>query len=53
MLRGKVSECAVSRFLDGLPDHAIEPYTRKDRPAMEASEMADLADQLLARLRAK
>ncbi|HVZ33404.1 MAG TPA: hypothetical protein VG963_13320 [Polyangiaceae bacterium] len=46
-------ECALSRFLEGLPDHAIEPYSRKDRPALETSEVADLADQLLARLRAK
>jgi superfamily I DNA/RNA helicase len=53
MLRGKVVECAMSRFLDGLPEEAIANYTRKDRPALEASEMADLADQLLARLRAR
>jgi len=53
MLRGKVVECAPSRFLDGLPEDAIETYSRQDRPALEASEMADLATQLLARLRAK
>lgn len=53
LLRGKPVECAVSRFLEGLPDGAIERYSRKDRPALEASEMAELADQLLARLRAK
>jgi superfamily I DNA/RNA helicase len=53
MLRGKVVECAITRFLDGLPEHAVEPYVRKEQPALEASEVADLADQLLARLRAR
>jgi superfamily I DNA/RNA helicase len=53
MLRGKVTECAASRFLEGLPEDAIEPYSRKDRPALDMNEMADLADQLLSRLRAK
>jgi superfamily I DNA/RNA helicase len=53
MLRGKVVECAVSRFLEGLPEEAIEPYSRKDRPALDANEMADLAGALLAKLRAR
>ncbi len=53
LLRGRPVECALSRFLEGLPEHAIEPYSRQDRPALESSEVADLADQLLARLRAK
>ncbi|MEY4509417.1 MAG: hypothetical protein RLZZ450_1539 [Pseudomonadota bacterium] len=53
MLRGKVTECAVTRFLEGLPEHAVEPYARKDRPALDSSEVADLAGELLARLRAR
>ena len=53
MLRGKVVECALSRFLDGLPEQAMEPYARKDRPALDSNEMADLAGELLARLRAR
>jgi len=53
MLRGKVTECAVTRFLDGLPEHAVEPYARKDRPALDSNEVADLAGELLARLRAR
>jgi ATP-dependent DNA helicase Rep len=53
MLRGRVVECAITRFLENMPEHAVEPYTRRDRPPMEASEVADLADQLLARLRAR
>jgi DNA helicase-2/ATP-dependent DNA helicase PcrA len=53
MLRGKVIECALSRFLEGLPEQAIESYSRKDRPALDASEVADLAGELLARLRSR
>ena len=53
MLRGKVSECAITRFLENMPEHAIQPYSRADRPPLEASEVADLAGELLARLRAR
>ncbi|HEX5660499.1 MAG TPA: UvrD-helicase domain-containing protein [Polyangiales bacterium] len=53
MLRGKVMECAVTRFFEGLPEHATEPYSRVDRPALDTEEMADLAGALLAKLRAR
>jgi superfamily I DNA/RNA helicase len=51
MLRGKAVEAAPSRFLTGLPDDAVEPYSRADRPALAPEEMADLASALLARLK--
>ncbi|MFT3927383.1 MAG: 3'-5' exonuclease [Myxococcales bacterium] len=53
MLRGQVTPAVPSRFLDGLPDHAIEPYVRANRPALDTAEVADLAEQLLAKLMAR
>lgn len=53
MLRGKVVEAVPSRFLDGLPEEATEPYARATRPALAAHEVASLADELLAQLRAR
>jgi superfamily I DNA/RNA helicase len=53
MLRGQVTPAVASRFLTGLPEHATEPYARVNRPALDTAEVADLADQLLARLRAR
>jgi DNA helicase-2/ATP-dependent DNA helicase PcrA len=53
LLRGKVTPAAPSRFLEGLPEHAVEPYARENRPGMASQELANLADQLLAQLTAK
>jgi superfamily I DNA/RNA helicase len=53
MLRGQVAQAAPSRFLEGLPKDATEPYARVNRPSLDTSEVADLADQLLAKLRAR
>ena len=53
LLRGKVTPAAPSRFLEGLPEHAVEPYARENRPGMATTELASLADQLLAQLTAK
>lgn len=51
MLRGKVMPAAPSRFLDGLPEDAVEDYARETRPAMGTEDVADMAAQLLAQLR--
>jgi DNA helicase-2/ATP-dependent DNA helicase PcrA len=53
MLRGKAMDAAPSRFLSGLPEDAVEPYSRVDRPALAPDEMADLASALLARLKSR
>jgi ATP-dependent DNA helicase Rep len=53
LLRGRVVETAPSRFLDGLPEAATEPYARASRPAMDTEEMADLAGALLAQLKSR
>lgn len=53
MLRGQVVEAVPSRFLEGLPEDATEPYARETRPAMDAAEVADLAADLLAKLKAR
>jgi superfamily I DNA/RNA helicase len=53
LLRGRVVETAISRFLDGLPETATEPYARASRPAMDSEEMADLAGALLAQLKSR
>ncbi len=53
MLRGRVAEAVPSRFLEGLPEDVTEPYAREARPAMDMNEMADLAAQLLAQLKAR
>jgi superfamily I DNA/RNA helicase len=53
LLRGRVVETPVSRFLEGLPEAATEPYTRAERPAMDTEEMADLAGALLAQLKSR
>jgi superfamily I DNA/RNA helicase len=53
LLRGRVVESVVSRFLSGLPEDATEPYMRAQRPAMDPEEMADLAGALLAQLKAR
>jgi DNA helicase-2/ATP-dependent DNA helicase PcrA len=53
LMRGRVVESVVSRFLSGLPESATEPYARMQRPAMDTQEMADLAGALLAQLKAR
>ncbi len=53
LLRGQVTQAAPSRFLEGLPEDATEPYARVNRPALDTNEVADLAEQLLAKLRAR
>jgi DNA helicase-2/ATP-dependent DNA helicase PcrA len=53
LIRGRVVETPVSRFLSGLPEHATAPYVREQRPALDTHEMADLADALLAKLKAR
>ncbi len=53
LLRGQVTPAAPSRFLEGLPEHATEPYARANRPALDTNEVADLAEQLLAKLMAR
>jgi DNA helicase-2/ATP-dependent DNA helicase PcrA len=53
LLRGRVVEAVKSRFLEGLPEDSTEPYVRANKPALETSEMADLAGALLAQLKAR
>jgi superfamily I DNA/RNA helicase len=53
MIRGQVAQVAPSRFLEGLPEEATEPYVRANRPMLDTSEVASLADQLLAQLQAR
>jgi superfamily I DNA/RNA helicase len=53
VLRGQPVAAIKSRFLEGLPDEALEPYARENRPGMASEELASLADQLLAQLAAK
>ncbi len=53
LLRGQVVEAVPSRFLEGLPDDATEPYARETRPALPPEEVADLAAALLAKLKAR
>lgn len=51
-LRGRVSPRAPSRFLEGFPADAWEPYTPQGAERMESEEIADMASDILARLRA-
>ncbi len=53
LLRGQPVEAVPSRFLDGLPADATEPYARESRPALAPEEVADLAAELMAKLRAR
>jgi superfamily I DNA/RNA helicase len=53
VLRGQPILAVKSRFLEGLPEDAMEPYARENRPGMASQELASLADDLLAQLMAK
>lgn len=53
MLRGKVMPVVPSRFLEGLPEDAIEPYARKEAEPLDSNEMADMAAAVLAQLAGK
>ena len=50
-MRGKVTPQVPSRFLDGLPEGAWESYTPMGETPMSSGEIADMASQILARLR--
>ena len=50
LVRGKPTALTPSRFLEGLPEEHTEVYERKLVVAMEASEIAASAAEILARL---
>lgn len=50
MLRGKATLYTPSRFLDGLPEDAIEEYSRKIEKALNTDDIAEMGRQLLQRL---
>jgi DNA helicase-2/ATP-dependent DNA helicase PcrA len=47
--RGERQKLTPSRFLDGLPEHATETYTRKEVEPLDFSEIQDLARAFLNR----
>jgi DNA helicase-2/ATP-dependent DNA helicase PcrA len=47
--RGERQKLTPSRFLDGLPEHATESYTRKEVEPLDFSEIQDLARAFLNR----
>ncbi|MFW5876110.1 MAG: ATP-dependent helicase [Myxococcota bacterium] len=49
-VRGKSVKLAPSRFLEGIPEHAVEERTVQGTPAIESAELADMAKALLDRL---
>lgn len=49
-LRGRVIQLTPSRFLDGLPEAAIEHYERPDKQELGSTEVADMAKALLQNL---
>lgn len=49
--RGRVVPLAPSRFLQGLPEEAIEHYQHEGQSSMSADEIAAASDALLAGLR--
>ncbi len=51
-LRGRVTPRAPSRFLEGFPPDAWEPYTPSGAEMMGSEELADAASDILAKLRA-
>lgn len=50
-LRGQVSPCYPTRFLEGLPGDAWEIYTPQGKKQMSAGEMNNAAEAILAMLR--
>ncbi len=51
ILRGKVTPRVPSRFLDGFPDGAWEPYKHSGEETMSSDEVQDMTANILARLR--
>ena len=51
-MRGRVTPRAPSRFLEGFPADAWEPYTPQGAEVMPSEEIADMASDILAKLRA-
>ncbi|MFW6049817.1 MAG: ATP-dependent helicase [Myxococcota bacterium] len=49
-VRGKPVKLAPSRFLEGMPEHAIEERTFEGAPAMNNAQIADMTKALLDRL---
>ena len=50
-MRGRVTPRVPSRFLQGFPEGAWEAYQPSGEKVMEAEEIADMASQILERLR--
>ena len=53
MLRGTVTPMTPSRFLEGLPEDAIEVYSHPGEQTIEVDEMASMSRDILARLTAR
>ncbi len=50
-MRGRVTQCFPSRFLEGFPDDAWETYKPVGGQTMSSEDMSDAAEKLLAKLR--
>jgi DNA helicase-2/ATP-dependent DNA helicase PcrA len=53
MFRGEQQKLAPSRFLNALPEDAIEEYSRKEVEPLDFNEVAALGRDFLTRLAAK
>ena len=53
LVRGKPTELAPSRFLEGLPEEHLEPYERPEGKELDFDEIAELGRAFLDRARAR
>ena len=49
-MRGRTTPLAPSRFLEALPENAVEPFESKSQQALGVDELAAMTETLLARL---
>ena len=53
LVRGKPTELAPSRFLEGLPEEHLEPYERPEGKELDFDEIAELGRAFLDRARSR